>query len=66
MLTHTGEYKKINNIIGKEISSYIKISVNGDEIVCSEDHKLIVVRNGEVEEIKAKDLKYDDQFLIEK
>ena len=59
-------YKKINNIIGKEISTYIKISVNGDEIICSEDHKLIVYRNGEVIEVKAKDLKEDDEFLIEK
>ncbi len=65
MLTHTGEYKKVNNIISKEISTYIKISVNGDEIICSEDHKLIVVRDGEVIEVKAKDLNKDDQFLIE-
>lgn len=66
ILTHTGEYKKVNNIISKEISTHIKISVNGDEIICSEDHKLIVVRDGEVMEVKAKDLKEDDQFLIEK
>lgn len=65
VLTHTGEYKKVNNIISKEISKYIKITVNGDTIECSEDHKLVVVREGEVIEIKAKDLRYDDQFLIE-
>lgn len=65
ILTHTGEYKKVNNIISKEISKYIKITVNGDTIECSEDHKLVVVREGELIEIKAKDLRYDDQFLIE-
>lgn len=65
ILTHTGEYKKVTNIISKEISKYIKITVNGDTIECSEDHKLVVVREGEVIEIKAKDLRYDDQFLIE-
>lgn len=65
ILTHTGEYKKVTNIISKEMSKYIKITVNGDTIECSEDHKLVVVREGEVIEIKAKDLRYDDQFLIE-
>ena len=66
VLTHTGEYKKINNIISKDISSYIEIDINGEKILCSEDHKLIVFRNNEIVEIKAKDLKMDDQFLIEK
>jgi DNA topoisomerase-2 len=64
MLTHTGEYKKVKKIISKDISRYVTITINGSEIVCSEDHKLIVVRDGEVMEVKAIDVKYSDQFLI--
>lgn len=64
MLTHTGEYKKVKNIISKDISRHVTITINGSDIVCSEDHKLIVVRDGEVMEVKAIDVKYSDQFLI--
>lgn len=64
VLTHTGEYKNINNIIQKDISKYIEISVNGNTFSCSEDHKLLVVRDGEVLEIKAKELKYSDHLLL--
>lgn len=64
ILTHTGEYKKIKNIISKDISKFIKIKVNGNNIFCSEDHQLIVFRNGKTIEIKAKDLKYSDFLLL--
>lgn len=64
ILTHTGEYKKVKNIISKDISKHIKIKVNGNTIFCSEEHKLIVFRDGKVEEIKAKDLKYSDFLLL--
>jgi len=64
VLTHRGEYKNVNNVVKKDISRYIKISVNGNTFNCSEDHKLIVVRSGEVIEIEAKNLKYTDHLLI--
>jgi nitrous oxidase accessory protein NosD len=64
ILTHTGEYKKVKNIISKDISKHITIKVNGNTIFCSEDHKLIVFRDGKIEEIKAKDLKYSDFLLL--
>ena len=64
ILTHTGEYKKVKNIISKDISKHITIKVNGNTIFCSEDHKLIVFRDGKVEEIKSKDLKYSDFLLL--
>ena len=64
ILTHTGKYKKVKNIISKDISKYIKINVNGNTIVCSEDHKLIVMRDEKVCEVKAKDLKYSDFLLL--
>lgn len=64
VLTHRGIYKKINNIIQKDISKYIKIKVNGNNIICSEEHKLMVFRDGEVIEVEAKNIKYSDFFLI--
>jgi DNA topoisomerase-2 len=64
VLTHSGQYKKIKNIISKDISKYITIKINGNTVICSEDHKLIVVRDGVVTEVKAKDIKYSDFFLI--
>lgn len=64
ILTHNNVYKKVKNIIQKDISRFVKIKVNGNTIFCSEDHKLIVMRDGEVLEIKAKDIKYSDFFLL--
>ena len=53
ILTHTGEYKKIKNIIQKDVSNYIEIKVNGNNIICSENHKWIIFRDGEVLEVLA-------------
>lgn len=64
VLTHTGSYKKVKRIIEKDISKYIKIKINGNNIICSEDHKLLVFRNGEVLEVEAKNIKYSDFFLL--
>ena len=64
ILTHTGEYKKVKNITSKDISKFIKIKVNGNDIFCSEDHRLLVFRNGDVIEINAKDIKYSDFILL--
>lgn len=64
VLTHTNEYKNVKNVFQKDISKLIEISVNGNKFLCSEDHKLIVVRDGNPIEIKAKDLKYSDFLLL--
>ncbi len=64
VLTHSGEYKKIKNIVSKDISKYLKIIINGNEITCSEDHKLIAFRDGNIVEVLAKDLKYSDFLLL--
>ena len=64
VLSHRGIYKKINNIIQKDISKYIKIKVNSNNIICSEDHKLMVFRDGKIIEVEAKNIKYSDFFLI--
>jgi len=66
ILTHTGEYKRVKNIIQKDISRFVKIKVNGNTIFCSEDHKLMIMRDGIVQEVKAKDIKYSDFFLLKK
>jgi DNA topoisomerase-2 len=64
VLTHNNEYKSVRNIFQKEVSKIIEISVNGNTFKCSEDHILIVVRDGDIIEIKAKDLKYSDFLLL--
>lgn len=64
ILTHTGSYKKVKKIIEKDISKYMKIKISGNDIICSEDHKLLVFRNGEVLEVEAKNIKYSDFFLL--
>lgn len=64
ILTHSGEYKKVKNIISKDISRFVKIKVNGNTIFCSEDHKLLIFRDGEVIELGAKYLKYSDFLLL--
>jgi intein/homing endonuclease len=64
VLTHTGSYKKVKKIIEKDISKYMKIKIRGNDIICSEDHKLLVFRDGEVLEVEAKNIKYSDFFLL--
>jgi len=64
VLTHTGSYKKVKKIIEKDISKYMKIKISGNDIICSEDHKLLVFRDGEVLEVEAKNIKYSDFFLL--
>lgn len=66
ILTHTGSYKKVKNIIQKDVSRYMKIVVNGNTIICSENHKLMIFRDGEVMEVEAKNIKYSDHFLIKR
>jgi DNA topoisomerase-2 len=64
VLTHNSEYKSIVNITQKDISKYIRIHVGGNIIVCSEDHRLLIFRNGVVIEESAKNLKYSDFLLL--
>jgi intein/homing endonuclease len=66
VLTHTGEFKKIVKIVQKDIFNYIKIRVNGNDIICSENHKLLVFRDGDILEVEAKNIKHTDFFLLMK
>ena len=64
VLSHNGEYKKVRNIVKKEISKNLKFKVNGNEFTCSPDHKMLIFRDGEILEIEAKYIKYSDFFLL--
>ncbi len=64
VLSHNNDYKKVTKIIEKDISKSIHITVNGNKIICSPDHKMIVVRDGDVIEIEAKNIRYTDFLLL--
>lgn len=64
VLTHTGEYKKILNIVEKDISKYIIIKVNGNTICCSKNHRLMINRNDEIIDIEANDILYTDFLML--
>lgn len=64
ILTHKNEYKSVIRMSESIKNENIEINVNGNTFICSENHKLIVVRKGEVIEIEAKNLKYSDFCLI--
>jgi len=66
ILTHTGEYKKIKKIIETNKDKYIEIEVNGKKLKFGEYHKMIVVRDGEIEEVFAKDILRTDLLLFRK
>ena len=64
VLTHIGEYKKIEKIIKTEKKKIIEIEINGNKIACSENHILLIFRDGKITEILAKDLKKTDFMLL--
>ena len=41
-----------------------KIKVNGKEIICTEDHSVIIKRNGKFLDIKPKDIKVGDKIIV--
>lgn len=66
VLSHSGEYKKILNIIETVKEKYIEIVV-GDEILkFGENHEIPVYRDGKIYLIKAKDIKKADNLLRKK
>ena len=66
VLTHNGKYKKIIKIIETIKEKYLEFEINGESFKCSENHKMIIYRDGEVIEELAKNIKYSDCFLIYK
>lgn len=66
VLTHNNEYKKVKRVVEQEKTSYVKVKINGEYVNFSENHKMIIHRDGEIQEILAKDLKYSDNLLLNK
>jgi len=66
VLTHTGKYQFVKNIIKTTKNKYVQITINGEKINLGEYHKMIVVRDGEINEIFAKDILITDKFLVKK
>lgn len=65
LLTHTGNYKPVIDIIERTKNLYIKLEVENDVLYMSHYHKLIVYRNNEITVVEAKDLLLSD-LLIDK
>jgi len=66
VLTHTGKYKKILNIISSKKNEFVEFELNGTLLKFGLYHKLIIFRDENVIEIYAKDLIKTDFLLIKK
>lgn len=66
VLTHSGEYKSILNIIQSYKDKYVEININGTIFNFGEYHKIPVYRNDKVEIVFAKDILETDLLLVKK
>jgi len=66
VLSHTGNYQNILNIIETKKEKYVEIKYNNEIFKFSEYHKLIIQRDGNIEIIFAKDILNTDLILIKK
>jgi len=66
ILTHNNKYEKIKNIIKTHKEKFIKINYNGNELEFGENHKLIILRDGEVIQEYTKNILKTDFLLIKK
>jgi len=58
------QYNKINYVMKHKVKKRMyKIKCNGDEVTITEDHSMMVVRNGELIEIKPKDIEKEDKLI---
>lgn len=59
------ETKKINYIMKHRVKKeFFKIKVNNKEVVVTEDHSIMVLRNSELIEVKPRDIKIDDTLIL--
>jgi DNA gyrase/topoisomerase IV subunit B len=66
VLTHSGKYKSILNIIETNKDKYIEITINSEKLKLGEYHKIPVYRNNKVEIVFAKDILKTDFLLVKK
>lgn len=58
------EYNNINYVMKHKVKKRMfKIKCNGDEVIITEDHSLIVLRNETLIEIKPKDVQKNDKLI---
>ena len=58
------EYNHINYVMKHKVKKRMfKIKCDGDEVIITEDHSLIVLRNETLTEIKPKDVQKNDKLL---
>lgn len=59
------ETKKINYIMKHRVKKeFFKIKVNNKEVIVTEDHSIIVLRNSELIEVKPRDIKIGDSIIL--
>jgi DNA polymerase elongation subunit (family B) len=65
MVTGELEEKEIKYVMKHKVKKCMyKISVNGSSVVCTEDHSIIVKRNGSLLSISPKDIIFGDEVVI--
>ena len=58
------EYNNITYIMKHKVKKRMfKIKCNGDEVIITEDHSMMVLRNNELIEIKPNDVKSSDKLI---
>ena len=66
VLTHNNDWKKIINIIKTIKINIIKLFINGEDYIFSENHKIPILRDGEIVLMRSKDLLNTDKILKRK
>lgn len=66
IMTHDGSYESVRKITQTKKDEQMEIQVNGETFITSLYHRLIVQRDGDIQEIYAKDLKKTDFLLLQK
>jgi hypothetical protein len=64
VLTHTGVYKKVLNIIETEKGEYISMNISGQYIFMSNKHKMMIYRDAVSMEVCAEDILISDKLYM--
>jgi len=66
ILTHTGQWKNVINIIQTEKNNLIELTIKNEKYLFGENHEIPIIRNGNIELVKAKDILKTDKILKRK